>query len=291
MKKNILLTTLAVMATLLADPILAADIVSDTRSGANGPNTQDGGYLELGIGTGSGNSPRITKDDLAGNPKGHFFGLGLFVGLEYRYKNIFFEATPRGIDGIQLGYTLWNNADWSVDVLAASGSVISPSNRTTVIPSGLTEEQRNVAIVERKRPYVGAGIRVTGYLNDYIVQFLATSDYRSDAGYRGSIRLGRNWQIKNWNVHGIVAATYRSADTNQHFYGISADEATTLFPEYKPGSSVSVFGEIGATYPITQDWVFRSALRYSPFPDAIKDSPLFDGNYGAAAITSISYVF
>ena len=112
------------------------------------------------------------------------------------------------------------------------------------------------------------------YSGDYITQIRLVSDIYDDAGFTGTIRVGRSWLFRNWNLHGIVSAEYNSSDTNQYLYGVTDEEATRRFVSYRPRGSVSYVAEFGANYPLSRRWVYRSFLRYRQLPSDISDSPL-----------------
>src|SRR5690606_10404319 len=121
---------------------------------------------------------------------------------------------------------------------------------------GLPEYLRNYAILHRDTWYTGAGMRVTHYVGPNIVQFRLVTDIHNGNGITSTARFGRAWQVKNWNFHGLGSLVYRSAKTNQYYFGISELEQTTRFPAYRPGSSVDVAFEVGVTYPLSEHWVF-----------------------------------
>ncbi|MGI9295452.1 MAG: MipA/OmpV family protein [Pseudomonadales bacterium] len=282
--KRILLF-LMLVTTLLVDPAIAADIASDVRSGGGVPDTSDGGYFEIGVAAGYLANPRVNDDDDEG------WEVGLSLAGGYRYKGFFVEASQGTFDGLNLGYNLWNNKHWSVDLLASSLNGDIDTDNADRIDNRLTEAQRDKELIDRDTFYSGAGIRLTGYYDDYILQYRFVTDTHGGNGVTSTARLGKSWQVKNWNFHGVVSAEYTSATTNRYWLGISAAEATTRFPEYDPGASVSFNAEVGVTYPLSKDWVFRSFARFGLLPDEQKNSPLADDDQWVLFLNSISYVF
>lgn len=278
---------LLILATIvLLQPVSAADIATDVRSGGGVPDYSNGGYFEIGVAGGYLASARITKDD---EDEGWQAGLTLAGG--YRYRGFFLEASEGTADGLNLGYNLWNSQHWSLDLLAASLNGDIDTDNQDKIDSRFTEEQRNAEIIDRDTFYNGAGVRVTGYCNDYILQYRLVTDTHSGNGVTSTARLGKSWQIKNWNFHGVISVEYHSATSNRYWLGISATEATSRFPEYDPGSSVSANAELGVTYPVGKDWVFRSFARFGTLPQEQKNSPLVDDDKWLLFYNSISYVF
>lgn len=276
---------LTLLATALVQPAFAADIATDVRAGSGAPDSSNGGYFELGPSATYGSNPRVNDSDEEG------FNLSIELGGSYRYKGVFVEASQGSFDGLNLGYNFWNNQHWALDVLAFSISGSFDSKNVDRIDTSLTEAQRDSELEDRNTFYSGAGIRVTGYYADYILQYRLVTDTHGGNGVLSTARLGKSWQLKNWNFHGIVSAQYNSATSNRYWFGVNAEEATTRFPEYEPGTSVSFSAEVGVTYPLGKDWVLRSYARYGVLSSEAKNSPLTDDDHWALFVNSISYVF
>lgn len=274
------------MTVLLLKPVFAADIATDVRSGNGVPDSSNGGYFEIGATTGYLTSPRVIDDD---DDEG--WGVGISLAGAYRYKGFFVEASQGTFDGLNLGYNFWNGQHWSADLLASSFNGILDTDNADTIDGRLTEAQRNSELIDQDSFYSGAGIRLTGYYGDYILQYRLVTDTHGGNGVTSTGRLGKSWQVKNWNFHGVVSAEYTSATTNRYWLGVGAAEATTRFPEYDPGASFSFNAEVGVTYPLGKDWVFRSFARYGLLSDEAKDSPLTDDDHWVLFVNSISYVF
>lgn len=275
-----------ILGCLFSISSFGADIASAVRPGGE-QLREDGGYFELGVSLNYAQIARDHKerDDLED------FSIGLSLAGEYRYKGFFVEAAQGSFDGLNLGYTLYETPTWSVDLLAASALGTLDSEDNNVNLTGLNEAQRNEAILERNTFYMGAGVRGTVYLDNYIVQARVVSDIYDDNGASATLRLGRGWQYRNWNFHAVASAEYGTDKTIQYLYGITPEEATTQFNAYKPNAALSFTGEVGVTYPVSENWVFRSALRYTAFPDEIEDSPLVDRDSDIYFFNSINYVF
>ncbi len=275
------------LALLLTTQIShASDIAKDIRQGgANPEGIEDGGFIELGLELSYSDfsSVRYSRDQDDAE-------VGLTLGLDYRYRGFFIELQQGSADGLNLGYNIWSNEDLSFDLLVSSinGRLDTTSEKDI---SGLSEAERDDALQDRNTFYNGAGVRVTRYWDNYILQYRLVTDIHDDKGLTSTLRFGRNWQVKNGNFHALLGGEYASAKTSQYWYGISEREATTLFPAYDLGSTFSFTGELGFTYPVTEKLVFRTFARYTYLPDDIQKSPLVDGDYDAFFVTSISYVF
>ena len=271
------------VAGLLTSKLHAADIATDASAGSGAHDNSNGGYFEFGVGL----NIRGTTDELR-------LTRTLLLSGAYRYRGVFFEAfTPSigasrhgvEVDGITIGINLWNDNRWSVDLLAAD----TRSRFRNVIPDN--DDEDSAAIV-RDSLYSGAGLRVTGYFGDTIFQFRLVDDTHGGNGIVSSATLGYSRQLRNWNLHSLLRADYISRETGQYWYSVSADEATSGFPEFEMSSSAVTYSvEIGATYPINQNVVFRSTARYTQIPSEIRESPFTDSRFVFGWNTTLSYVF
>jgi outer membrane scaffolding protein for murein synthesis (MipA/OmpV family) len=274
------------MSVLAAEPLLAADIASDIREGDSAPDTSNGGYFEVGVGLHYADGGRL--DELNGKRNDDYrFLYTLNLNYEYRYKGLFIEAASGSADGLNLGYNFWHNNYWTIDFLALSGGGDPDNDDLT----GSPESERDAELIDRNFGFSGSGIRATGYLGEYILQYRLLADAFNDNGVVSTARAGRSWQVKNWNFHAIASLRYDSAKTNQRAFGITPEEATARFDAYTPSSSVSFGAEVGATYPLSEHWVFRTTARFVQQNKEAELSPLRNRKHGVSFNSSISYVF
>jgi len=100
------------------------------------------------------------------------------------------------------------------------------------------------------------GGRLSGYLGDNMEQF--TVNQRATGDHDGttvSALIGRNWQVGDWNFHGIVGAEYASEKLNDYYVGVSEGQAvSTRFDAYEAGARLSFSAEVGVTYSFAEDW-------------------------------------
>lgn len=263
--------------TLYSAQSNAADISQALRS-----NTQEGAqaedYFELGLAAGAYIGPSLTDED------GKDIGGGLVVNGSYNWNNFFIDVFGESRDPVVLGYNAYAADNWSVDLIVAP------------LFAGFDEDTDDRFIgLDKRSSTVMAGARLTGYWQDNIFQLTVKHDVSGkNSGTSLSALVGRNWQYRNWNFHGMVGLAFSDSRINDYYIGITEEEATrTEYNAYEAGSSYSVSSEIGVTYPITEDWVYRATLRLGSDLNDISDSPLFinDRSYWSSFNTSISYVF
>lgn len=270
----------------IGSPSYSADIAADvTRKGANTLNTS--GYLEIGTIAGYRHTPFLADD----NEIGEDFILEFDIGGEYRYKRFFVEASQGTMDGINIGYTLWHNKNWHIDHLGASISGELSEHEDSKIRSVDSESQRNEKLRARDTFYIGSGVRITHYIHDYIIQYRLIFDLFDSNGLQSSLRLGRGWQIQNWNFHGILSAHHISQKTNDYWFGIDSNESTSRFPAFSAQSATFYSLRIGLARPLAENWVFRAYASQMQIPSSTQASPLVDKHHLNELITSINYVF
>lgn len=264
---------------LLALVAKAGDIAMDVRQ--TSVDSHGGGFFEIGLGLEyiSGINATATGEDDEG------VGLELNIGGAYFYKGFFIEAAVESYDGLNLGYQVLGNQDWSIDLLASSLSgefFLDSENRAKS-----ADEQ----LVERNSLYNGAGLRVTRYLGDYVLQGRLVNDIYKDNGLRASARFGRNWQLRNWNLHSIASVDYASEKTTRYLVGITEAEATERFAAYQPDAGMALSLELGAAYPVNEHLVWNTRLLHTRYSDEVADSPLLTDDNFTGFRTTLNYVF
>lgn len=267
---------------------LASDIAYGISKGSNHTNADNGGYFEIGAIANCWQGPLAQEDP---NDDKNNCNLGFVIAGEYQWRGLFIEASQYSHDGLNLGYTLWHNDNTRIDLLAASISGTYTQETDTPKTQIQTQADKDEAIWDRNTLYAGAGVRLTHYWNDNIIQLRLVSDIHDGNGAMATARFGRAWQVKNWNFHALVGLSAISQKTNQYFWGISEEQATERFAHYDAKASIGYNFEIGATYPISENWVSRTNITAGPLSKTAKDSPRSVASWGGQISTSINYVF
>jgi len=266
---------------------IAGDLSSDVRKGASGPDTGNGGYIEVGLGLSSYTSPIVGVPE--GNKKDEVHTEGLLdVNARYQYQGWFVELFSQSLEQFTMGYNFYNGSNaykndgnWAIDWVAlAEHDEMS------------AEETNDYRGLHTRRGDFMSGPRATAYYGNYIVQLHALTDIsRTHYGELYSLKLARHWQHRNWNFHGIVGGTFRSQEITDYYFSIAADEASAQYPEYEAPAGMSYVVELGATYPISEKWVFRGFVRRIGMESEATESPLILDDHGETVSVAISYVF
>jgi len=279
--------TLAVVIYFSSN-VYAAEIARDVQAGTGDYRNKNGGYFEFGVGL-----------NLLANTEAIVMKNDFLLAGAYRYRRFFVEAISPGISlddgtigGLTLGVNIWRDERWAIDLLGANTTQRPASRISKIDYSNSDDPEKDRDVFERDSFYSGAGVRLTGYFGNTILQFRVVDDVYKNNGITSSARIGYSRQVKNWNYHGVVSAAHASRETGQYWYGVSAEEASSLLPQYDVSSPViSYSAELGATYPVRENVVFRSTARYTQFDDAVTDSPLQEGDFRLRWNSSLSYVF
>ncbi|ACA88237.1 MltA-interacting MipA family protein [Shewanella woodyi ATCC 51908] len=277
--------TMLLLILAFAPQVSRASDIANSVTGREDNRLVNGGYFELGASVYGVNKIDVRQTDH------QTIQPSLLLSGMYQYKGLFVEMLHQSQDGINLGYNFWNSENWSLDLLVANlqSSWARPEG---IDPKMLNEAERDLYLMSEDSIYVGAGFRATRYWDDhYVFQYRIVSDYYDDQGLQSSARLGKSWQVRNWNFHALASVEYASATLNNHLFGVSSDEATTRFPEYHPDSSFHYGMEFGVAYPLSESLVFRAMYRFNVLSDEVTDSPFNQAGHVSFFNASISYVF
>jgi len=285
MKRLFLATTMALCAISSTQ---AADDSSLVHNGTANNKSRNGGYFEFGVSL-----------NWLGTSEGLTVGNETLISGAYRYRRMFFEAlnpasglTNGSVGGLNLGVNVFRNNRWAIDLIAASPQWGLSQRASKIDFKNPVESEAERDLLNRRNFYNGAGVRVTGYFGDAILQYRLVTDYHGGNGVIGTARVGYSKPVRNWNYHGFVGVDHISQESGQYWYGVSDEEATSRFPAYNVDeSTINYSAEIGVTIPLREHVVFRSTARASHFANTIAKSPLQEGDSQINWNSSISYVF
>jgi MipA family protein len=264
------------LALLLAPCVMAGDLSTDVRNGASDIHLNEANYVELEFATQVHDIPLkgVAENE---NDSDVNTSLVLSLNMHLQYKDWFVEGTSHSLEPFTFGYHIADGNGWSLDTVALG--------QNPEIGDDLK------GIKKRKGDFMG-GLRATGYYENYIVQLHALTDIdQVHYGQVYSAKIARHWQQKNWHFHTILGSSYRSQKVVDYYYSVQPEEVTESIPEFHAQAGFINFIEAGATYPISQKWVFRSFIRHVQFDSRWADSPLMPTYHGSVIFTSISYVF
>jgi outer membrane scaffolding protein for murein synthesis (MipA/OmpV family) len=266
----------AILSGTFSSFAYSADIARELRSNAD-KNSVPENFFEIGINAGMGIGSSLTEED------GKETGFGINVSGSYNWNDFFIAVGMETSEPLSIGYNAYKSENWSFDLmLGATGGGISKDTDDRFI--GITKRQSSTML----------GGRLTGYFGQNILQVSIKHDARGRSkGTVASALLGRNWQVNDWNFHGLAGLTLADAKFNDYYLGVSdAEAAITDFEAYDGKASVSFNSSVGVTYPISESWEFR-ATAHAGSNFGYNDSPLFSKkrDFYTGISSSISYEF
>ena len=272
-KKLTLVTILSLAFSTFAH---ATDIARTLRTNTL-DNSDPDNFIEIGIGAWVGVSSSLT------NEEGKGASVFLNVSASYNWKGFFVDIGQETAEPIVIGYNAYNSDIWSFDlVLGTTGEGISEDT-----------DDRFVGITKRQSSSMLGG-RLTGYFGKNILQVSLKHDVKGRSkGTVASALLGRNWQYRNWNFHGLIGLNLSDSKYNDYYLGVTQEESViTGIETYDGKTSLYFSSSLGVTYPISENWIYRVNINLgSNFGH--NDSPLFEKrrNFYTGINTSINYVF
>lgn len=256
----------------------ATDIVREVQQ----TESDGGSFAELGISLFTAKLPLVGFNDLeAGESADSVSGISIDIDTRLQYKGFFIELLRQSQSELTLGYNAYTTPNTKVEL---------------ILTSQFTEVERSnlegfETITTREGDF-NAGIRSSHYIDDNIVQLEMVRDISdSHDGVIAAIQLGKQMQVKNWNLHGLIGTRYFSDSVVDHYFGVSADEATTALPAYTGSAGFLPTIQLGATTPINEKWIFKATAEYADLPDTVVESPLSQGDSVYSVAAGIHYIF
>lgn len=270
------LSLMAILLIAFSSFAYAADIARTLRTSTQNNNDPDN-FIEIGLGALLGIGSSLTDEKAK--------GLGLCINLRssYNWNGFFIDLGSETAEPLVLGYNAYNSHSWAFDVVLGTteGGVSDDTDDRFI---GITKRQSSTMV----------GARLTGYFGKNILQVSLKRDVRGISdGTVATALLGRNLQYRNWNFHGLIGLNISDSKFNNYYLGVSEEESVlTGFETYDGKASIHFSSSIGVTYPLNENWIFRTDISISS-NFGQNDSSLFEKRrkFYTGINTSINYVF
>jgi len=110
-------------------------------------------------------------------------------------------------------------------------------------------------------------------------------------GYELSAYYSRRWLVGRLSLAPTVGISYKSAQLNDYYWGVQADEANAALPEYHPRDGFNFEGGLVANYHITRNLRFAVSVNYERLADDIAASPLAEEDHVMAYFSGFAWTF
>lgn len=110
-------------------------------------------------------------------------------------------------------------------------------------------------------------------------------------GYELSAHYSRRWTVGRLSISPTVGFSYKSAQMNDYYWGVHANEASDALPEYHAGAGVNFEGGLVTNYYLTRHLRFALSVNYEHLADQIAASPLAEDDYVIAYFSGLAWTF
>ena len=259
----------------LSGLMLVAFLHVSAQVNAGSDNNTSGSKLAgllIGVGVGHERSPYRDWDESETTA---------LPSISYERGNVFFEDST-------LGYTVFEEeSDESGYFLALIGNIELGGYKASDSPFFAGMADRDDTAFE-------LGIAAGVFTSIGLFEFTAVQDV-ADA-YDGlisdlSYSLPFADEQAGYEIAPYLGVTYYSDNYSDFYFGVRANEATSIRPAYQADGGVNPYVGIGLFYRINAHWGLVGDLRYEKLNSNIEDSPLIEEDNITSAMLGITYSF
>jgi MipA family protein len=110
-------------------------------------------------------------------------------------------------------------------------------------------------------------------------------------GYELSAHYSRRWTVGRLTLAPTVGVSYKSADLNDYYWGVHADEANLALPEYHAGGGFGFEGGLVTNYYLTRNLRIALSVNYEQLGDDVAESPLSEDDYVLGYFSGLAWTF
>lgn len=123
-------------------------------------------------------------------------------------------------------------------------------------------------------------------------------------GQEASVEFKYANYIEDWYFEQRFGVTWKSAEVNDYYYGISFEETPTELPTgqtmpdryrenltYKANETVTPHLALNVSTAVSENWTFLTSIKVEFLDDAVINSPLVDQDYSISAFVGWGYEF
>lgn len=110
-------------------------------------------------------------------------------------------------------------------------------------------------------------------------------------GYELDFNVGRTFRSGRWFVEPSLGLTYKSADLNDYYWGVRPEESNLALAEYEAEGGWNARAGISASYQLTRQWRFVTALRYERLNNEAAASPLAEDGFVQSGFAGFNFSF
>lgn len=209
-----------------------------------------------------------------------------FVGVDDQSTSlpyIVFGYKDFYIEGLNIGYSLWQGGDVVVDALATP--------RFYEVKASFASNDELDGIEETKPTYLaGLSVKYRGSLATTTLQLLG--DVLESDGYELLASVSRAFEFDNGlSLVPSTGITWQSAALVDHFYGVQSNEASLNRPVYGGHSSANAHVSATALYDVGKHIQLLAQVKYEALGSGTRNSPVVDEDSIVTAVIGAVYHF
>ncbi len=194
-----------------------------------------------------------------------------FVGVDVEEASLpYFSLRFKDfyIEGLDIGYRLWKNNKWNIDLLATPRFYeIDPNSAKNNELDGIDKTERTY--------FAGVSTQLAAKHITYTFQIL--TDVIESDGSEALATASKAFKISpSFILTPTVGITYQDSKLVDHFYGVQDHEVAAGRPAYGGEDSLNVHASLTAVWDTTKHIQLLGQLKYEALGDGIGDSPIVD---------------
>lgn len=95
-------------------------------------------------------------------------------------------------------------------------------------------------------------------------------------GYELYLNYARSYRWQRWSFQPSMGLSYKSARLNDYYWGVRADEASFVFPEYRAGAGANKHARFAASYRLDRSWSIFAVAEFERLSSQAARSPLVE---------------
>ena len=265
----------------MAALLLAALMLLTTTASAEERSWQ----FNVALGYGQRSNPLVDGDnidiywlaDLAWYGRRWFFDNG-DIGFTL-YEGDYFTLNAVGsLNSDRVFFSHLNDGFISGQTLSDFASTSSDDLRP-VLETDLSRQELAALIDSPDRDYAfEMGVE---FLSDGAWGFLQ-AQFNSDVsgvhnGHEFWLRYGYDVYYSRWHLQPSVGVSWKSAEFNNYYFGVRANESSKFLPPYQAGSGVNYSSKLSLSYLLTENWQLVTTAEYEKLNhDAVASPFIFE---------------
>jgi outer membrane protein len=200
------------------------------------------------------------------------------------FPAVSYDGSRYYLQGLDGGFYLAKNESYDFSIDASIATNYFRASDTTDV---------QLKTLKTRDPSFMTGLRYRYHADWGFLQLKVAQDVSGNSqGQTAQAEYGYPMNVGALTFIPSVGQVWNSSKFNSYYYGVSSAEAArSSLGNYNPGSSVSPFAKLAASYRFSQSWSAFAQVSYTHFPDEISRSPMVGTKGLTGYLVGVSYHF